>query len=249
MSGCGCCAYTLCLWVHSHPKSLPQQVHPVPPPDPPSPPPPVQSVEFPDSPTGVIAPGLHCLVRVRFSPDSLADYDDALEVTTDVGPLSVPLLGRRPPPSLTLLRDIDCGAAVVGNWRVMRLPFANLGGDGAFRLVPSGQPSRPPSRPSLDGSSVSLESAGARDQMRVGDFVVWPTSLDVPAGAEAALWVAFRPSRAGKCSAKFRMVCDNCNVRVFALKGTGADVELSVCRVDQRVPLVRVKRGGVHETM
>ena len=31
---------------------------------------------------GCIAPGLHAEVRVRFSPDSLADYDDFLMVTS-----------------------------------------------------------------------------------------------------------------------------------------------------------------------
>jgi len=206
----------------------------------------VEAVEYPrggEHRGGEIAPGLHCAVLVRFAPDSLADYDDSLEVSTDVGPLTVPLRGRRHPPSLTLVREINCGAAAVGRWRAMRLRVANRGGAGAFRLLgPGAGGSRPASarQSTLGGRAAPGEPAPVPDLLqgldclRVGEFLVWPTQLALGAGEETDLFFAFRPARPGKATAQFKMACDNCNVRAFKLRGAGTEVGASVLRVDGR---------------
>lgn len=51
---------------------------------------------------GIVAPGMSCQYMVRFAPDSLADYEDALVVETQLPyPLIVPIEARRSPPILT----------------------------------------------------------------------------------------------------------------------------------------------------
>lgn len=51
---------------------------------------------------GIVAPGMSCQYMVRFAPDSLADYEDALVVETQLPyPLIIPIEARRPPPILT----------------------------------------------------------------------------------------------------------------------------------------------------
>lgn len=51
---------------------------------------------------GVVAPGMSCKYTVRFTPDSLWDYEDYIMVKTHAGPpLRVPIAARRPPPILT----------------------------------------------------------------------------------------------------------------------------------------------------
>ena len=57
-------------------------------------------------------------VTLRFCPDSLADYDDEFAVDTAESRFTVPVWARRPPPSLTLPRDLRVGDVLVGNRRV-----------------------------------------------------------------------------------------------------------------------------------
>lgn len=59
------------------------------------------SGQFPGD-QGLVAPGMSCHYTIRFSPDSLADYDDEIIVQTQASePIVVQLHGRRPPPILT----------------------------------------------------------------------------------------------------------------------------------------------------
>lgn len=51
---------------------------------------------------GVIAPGMSCKYIVRFTPDSLGDYEDFITVETEVEHLLVvPIVATRAPPVLT----------------------------------------------------------------------------------------------------------------------------------------------------
>lgn len=54
-------------------------------------------------------------VYIRFTPDSLADYDDLFVVDTATSRFSIPLKARRPPPMLTLSPELHCGEVVCGN--------------------------------------------------------------------------------------------------------------------------------------
>eukprot|EP00731_Ephydatia_muelleri_P012089 Em0006g983a len=66
---------------------------------------------FPNA-EGFIAPGMHCSYKVRFTPESLADYDDHIKVVMHTGAsMSVPLKGMRPAPILSRIAehlDIRC---------------------------------------------------------------------------------------------------------------------------------------------
>ena len=49
-----------------------------------------------------VASGMSCLYNVRFLPDAMCDYDDALTVETlTTPPMIIPIQARRPPPVLT----------------------------------------------------------------------------------------------------------------------------------------------------
>lgn len=69
---------------------------------------------FPAS-EGLLAPGMAAEVTLRFCPDSLGDYEDALGVDTAGTRISVRVRAQRPPPSLTLPEVRQAGW---GNWRV-----------------------------------------------------------------------------------------------------------------------------------
>ena len=75
-------------------------------------------------------------MKVRFAPDSLADYEDCLVVKTVNGNYKVPIIAARPPPSLTIPLQLDCGCSLVGNRSLVTFKCANYGGQGRFRLLP-----------------------------------------------------------------------------------------------------------------
>jgi hypothetical protein len=76
-----------------------------------------------------------CHCTVRFSPDSLADYEDTLTVVAELTRFTLHVAARRQPPCLTLDSTIDVGYVLVGNDVETRFPFQNIGGSGRFRLV------------------------------------------------------------------------------------------------------------------
>jgi hypothetical protein len=61
-------------------------------------------------------------VVIRFTPDSLADYDDEFVVDTAENRFSVALKARRPPPALTLPPELHVGEVVCGNRKVSESP-------------------------------------------------------------------------------------------------------------------------------
>ena len=93
--------------------------------------------------SGMIAPGMHAVARVRFAPDSLADFDDVLVVQTEKESFPVPLTARRSAPSLTLPASLDAGYCFTGGSISVDFGAQNLGGAGA-RPPPS--PLHAPSR-------------------------------------------------------------------------------------------------------
>ena len=82
-----------------------------------------------------IAPGMTAEATICFTPDSLADYTDALVLITPKGQLQVPVLGRRPPPALTLPEVLDVGHVVLGGTTARVFDFVNTGGEGRFQLM------------------------------------------------------------------------------------------------------------------
>ena len=74
-------------------------------------------------------------VRVRFSPDSLADYDDFLMIQTEKDAFPLPLLARRSPPCLTLPHVLDCGYCFVGGDGACDFGAQNTGGAARFFIV------------------------------------------------------------------------------------------------------------------
>jgi hypothetical protein len=96
----------------------------------------ISDLRFPDGPLpGLLAPGMACHATVRFSPDSLADYEDSLTVVAELMKFTLEVAARRQPPTLTLDSTLDVGYVLVGNDVETRVPFKNIGGSGRFRLV------------------------------------------------------------------------------------------------------------------
>uniref|UniRef100_A0A061QYE1 Deleted in lung and esophageal cancer protein 1 n=1 Tax=Tetraselmis sp. GSL018 TaxID=582737 RepID=A0A061QYE1_9CHLO len=185
---------------------------------------------------GYLAPGMHALATVVFTPDSLADFEDFLTIDTELkggkSSFKVPLTGTRRSPELTLPQTISLGEVMVGNEQVSEVGFENLGGDGCLKLVSeSDWPHR-------------LASAPA-DIMEAGVFRIWPAQFHVASGQRAAIYVSFWPFTPQDYEARFYIVADNCHARECVLRGEGTEVEITVNELDGRA----LKPGELNGTL
>ena len=65
---------------------------------------------------------------------------------------------------------------------------------------------------------------------------MWPLYFDLDKGDEVGLNIAFEPSSVGEQRERLIMVCDNCQVKDFTLRGFASDVDIQLEEIDG-VPL------------
>jgi hypothetical protein len=189
-------------------------------------------VEFPSEDGGLVASGMSVKVTVRFMPDSLADYQDALLCTTETNRFKVMIEAFRPPPTLSIPLVLDCGCCLIGAKETVSFRCTNYGGAGRFRLLPEDQWPNP----TEDGASGGLGAP-----MRLAPFLIEPAEFELSPQETVDIKVHHFPRLNEEVTRKFVMVCDNCQVKTFTVRGTGCRVSLSVSglaglTVDATVP-------------
>ena len=150
---------------------------------------------------GMVAPGMSCQVAIRFAPDSLADYSDCIIAITEQNKFKVKVEARRPPPSLTIPLELDCGSKLVGTNSVTTFKCANYGGPGRFKLLPEDEWPHP------------RADALQREAVNLPPFQISPTEFELENSASVDIQVRFEPEGVGVETRRFVMVCDNCQVR------------------------------------
>ncbi|KAL4145009.1 hypothetical protein PRNP1_012683 [Phytophthora ramorum] len=213
------------------------------------------SVSFPEQ-SGMVAPGMHVELRIRFAPDSRADYKDSFtvqyETEQSVAPGStgtpgaagsaemvVPLMARREPPELTLPLVVRAQNTLVGGRSVTSLVCKNLGGKARFWLLSEPAWSRLEHLHSTDGMSPTRSAVGMLGgenehgtAMDVGPFRIMPNDIELDKGHSVTFDLIYTPSGVGEQRERFVMVCDNCLVRVFQVVGRGCQVDIATTRVN-----------------
>ncbi|KAK1942077.1 Deleted in lung and esophageal cancer protein 1 [Phytophthora citrophthora] len=214
------------------------------------------SISYPEE-RGLVAPGMHIELRIRFAPDSRADYKDSFtaqyETEQVVSPgatgtpgaagsaeLVVPLMARREPPELTLPLVIRAQNTLVGGRSVTPLNCRNLGGKARFWLMSESAWSQlenlqigiSPTRSAVE----LLNRDYALGTMDVGPFGITPNDIELDKGESVAFDLVYTPSGVGEQREKFVMVCDNCLVRVFQIVGRGCQVDVAATLVND-VPI------------
>ncbi|XP_077978029.1 deleted in lung and esophageal cancer protein 1-like [Glandiceps talaboti] len=170
---------------------------------------------------GIVAPGMSVQYNIRFVPDSLMDFDDFITVQTQSSqPLIVKLLGRRSPPVLTLPQEIDCGHCLVGGLRITHFIVKNLGGDGRFCIMPR------KSWPTAKFQSVS-------QVVDTQPFEVRPAVFELPGNQAIIIEVAFSPTCIETFTQEITVICDNCQVKHFTLKGIGQNAGVELASVSE----------------
>jgi hypothetical protein len=198
-------------------------------------------VEFPAEDGGLVAPGMSVKVTVRFMPDSLADYQDALLCTSETNRFKVTVEAFRPPPTLSIPLVLDCGCCLIGAKETVTFKCTNYGGAGRFRLLPDDQWPHP----SGDASDPS-------QPMRLAPFLIEPAEFELLPNETLEIKVHHFPKVDEEVTRKFVMVCDNCQVKTFTARGTGCRVSISVngmagLSVDATVPNAVVPREVIFD--
>ncbi|KAJ1472961.1 hypothetical protein T484DRAFT_1838182, partial [Baffinella frigidus] len=143
-----------------------------------------------------------------------------LHVATEHGVMSIPLLARRLPPNLTIPDAIDVGDCFVNDRRTVVLPCKNEGGRGRFILVPDSEWPDPP------------EDIAGRSGALLPPFVVTPSQWELGPGESIDVTVDFAPEEHGLLERGFRLVCDNCSVHAYSVRGHALIPSLQLCSID-----------------
>ena len=188
---------------------------------------------------GMLAPGMSCSCSVRFKPDSLADYEDSLTVLSEVMKFELDLRRsatspqahprrrhRRRPRPRGQRRGIP--SAVQERRRPGSIPRGGRRGLARAR--------HPLALPNLDAALEPGESPedDPTPCVRLAPFPVGPGVMDLAPMQWEKLRVGFAPPGPGEFTREFRLVCDNCQVRTFAVRVRGAVLDVAVTRIDSR---------------
>lgn len=166
---------------------------------------------FPN-PEGLIAPGMHCSYIVKFTPDSLADYTDHIEVMMRTGmSISVPLKGIRPAPILSLPCVLDCGFSLIGSVKTIDIDCSNNGGEGNFYF-------RVPNTEHASGNKVS--------PLQTGAFTITPVVFYLSSHNTQQIKLSFSPFKEGEHLEDIELVYDNCHIQCIQLRGTAQHVDI-----------------------
>ncbi|XP_074658571.1 deleted in lung and esophageal cancer protein 1-like isoform X2 [Tubulanus polymorphus] len=173
--------------------------------------------QFPGD-SGLVAPGMSCQFTVRFIADSLGDFADEILVQTQSSEaIKVALVAKRNAPILTLPEVIDVGFCLTGACRVSHITVKNSGGDGRFCLL--NEESWP---------ATNFKTAVNPECLQVAPFSISPSVFDLKSGESTLLEVVFQPTGIETYQRNICMICDNCQVRNYTIRGIGqiARVEL-----------------------
>ena len=172
-------------------------------------------VEFPGE-DGLVAPGMSVRLTVRFLPDSLADYQDAMICITEQNRFKLAIEAFRPPPTLSIPGTLDVGCALIGSQSEVSFRCTNHGGKGKFRCLPEEDWPNP------------LVAKYGDEMIDIAPFKLFPAEFSLESGETIELKVLFKPQSVKEISREFVMVCDNCQVKTFNLTGTGCRIGVQI---------------------
>ncbi|CAE1139002.1 unnamed protein product [Acanthosepion pharaonis] len=167
---------------------------------------------------GLVAPGMSCIYTIRFAPDSLGDFFDELKIITQTSnSISVPLLGKRPHPVLTLPPAINLGYCLVGAVHMTQIVLKNDGGPGCFCLLPAS-----------NWPATNFRTVVREETVTIPPFVIRPSTFEMLSGQVGVLEIVFQPEEAKTFQEKVTIVCDNCQVKYIDIIGVAQKAEVMI---------------------
>jgi hypothetical protein len=194
----------------------------------------IDKVIYPEA-SGLVAPGMDVQVRLRFAPDSRADYRDSMTVQHEsTGGESkeflLPILAHRNPPELTIPAVLRARNTLVGDRSITTITCLNKGGKGKFWVMSEKEWSQLEATMSLKANIEALNMGIER--LSIGPFQLYPNEFELDLNDSMELTLTYVPSSVGEQREKVVMICDNCLVRTFQLLGRGCQVDVKISNVN-----------------
>ena len=178
------------------------------------------NVEYPSATRGMLAPGMALKITVRFTADSLANYEDFVTVLSEGGAFKVRLWAHRPPPLLSIPRTLEVGACLVGDAKRKTFSCVNNGGGARFRMMLQ------------EDYPIPVSAQGQILTLQMQPFILTPTAFDLKHGEAVTLTVDYSPLELGGHERDFIIICDNCHITKYTLRGSSESVALDVSGVN-----------------
>jgi hypothetical protein len=119
---------------------------------------------------------MHVSIFVRFRPTNLHNNSDELVVVVGDGVARVPITAQREPCQGQWPTLINCGHCWVGDQIDKQITIPNTGGEATY---------------------IMLNANPSEDEMTIGSFKIWPTSILIAKSPTNALHVRFTPLAQG----------------------------------------------------
>lgn len=152
----------------------------------------IASIEYPSSEIGYIAPGMSAIIRIRFNPSSLAEFDDQIAILSEDHILKIPIMARKEPPQLDLPSKLDCQSCWLGDEVETKFVVTNSGGEAGYRFFAEG-----------------LEINEEDNFIQLGNFYLSPAEFFLHKGEQQIIHTIFRPDREGNVEETIILGCDN----------------------------------------
>ncbi|XP_066918648.1 deleted in lung and esophageal cancer protein 1 homolog [Clytia hemisphaerica] len=186
--------------------------------------------DFPST-NGLVAPGMSCTFTIQFTPETLEDYNDQIEVKTmGEGSLVIPLQGRRKPPILNLPDEINCGHCLVGDVKTKDFVIQNTGGLGRFCFINADEVNTT----QIDWDQLNYDS---EEGLLMTNFIISPRIFSLQENESVIIKVVFSPEGVKSFLSGIVLLCDNCVKNSHHIIGIGEVADIELISVE----------GGLHE--
>jgi hypothetical protein len=145
--------------------------------------------------TGLVAPGMHVKVVIRFTPDSLATVSDVIVIDTDQHSVHLPLQASRPRSAINLPAELDFGSVFVNTCATMVINVGAQAGSNSFRFVTS-----------LQGVGTAAAAITSRAFLLGNAFTIEPAEFHLSPSHNETLTTTFAPIEPGTLT-----VCTKCS--------------------------------------
>ncbi len=195
-------------------------------------------IKTPIDKDGLIAPGLACAYSIDFTPNSFANTNEELLVSSENGEtFTIPILALRPKPDLKIPPVLNIGYCMEGRELVYETMLVNEGGESRFSLMLPNVPLGPFELFEEIGLRKDVESK----PVTMGSFTISPSFIYANHGDAVNFKLKYTPAFLNKKKGAkvgsvlqrtegqmFQFACDNCDIMEVEVVATVQEPKVDV---------------------
>ncbi|KAJ3391201.1 Deleted in lung and esophageal cancer protein 1 [Lobulomyces angularis] len=183
---------------------------------------------------GTIAPGMSCKYLILFTPDSYADFEHSLHVTSEMGDsYFIPVKAFRRGPILSLEKVLNCGPCRA-NWPIISIwDIKNVGGVGKFYIVDEDAEE---DKFKVFKLPNFMSDNSQKKFSRTGKFEVFPYKFSLEKNENTQIVVKYNPTfnqyvNLQEDLSNLKLACDNNTFFDFILKGFSQSEKVKIEKI------------------